>query len=170
MKSKKNILIIILLSFSFVFEGVFSNFLKTYSVLSPLFVLMTLIVIYPFLLNEKGTFYKYCFFTGVLYDIVYTDTIIVHGLLFLIIGFLITKINLILANNHINVMVMALIVMFLYRCILYFLLVLTGNVNPSWTYFFQSIYLSVLANVIYVFILNIVTDRLSMKLKLYKGN
>ncbi len=170
MKSKKNILIICLISFAFVFEGVFSNFLKIYSLLSPLFVLMTLIVIYPFLLNEKNEFYKYCFFSGVIYDIVYTDTIIVHGFLFLIIGFLITKINLILANNHINVMVMALIVMVLYRSILYLLLVLTGNVNPSWEYYLQSIYLSIVSNVIYVFILNIVTDKLSIKLKLYKGN
>ena len=170
MKNKKNILIISLLSFSFIFENIFSNFVSTYSLFSPLFVLMTLIIIYPFLLNEKRSYYKYCFFTGILYDVIYTDTIVVHGLLFLIIGFIITKINLILANNHVNVMVMALIVMLLYRSILYCLLMLTGNVNANLYHFFQSIYLSFMANVIYVLILNIITDKLSIKLKIYKGN
>lgn len=170
MNKTKNSLVISLLGFSLILEGAFSNFISIYSFFSPLFVLMTLIIIYPFLLNKKIAYYKYCFFTGVLYDMVYTDTIIVHGLLFLIIGFCITKINLILANNHINVIVMAIIVIFLYRTILYCLLILTGNVNFNWHLFLQSIYLSTLANVIYILIMNMVTDRLSIKFKLYKGN
>lgn len=168
--NKKSIAIICLLAFSFIFEGIFSNFISVYSFFSPLFVLMSLIAIYPFLINDKFSYYKYCFITGILYDIIYMDTIIVHGFLFLIIGYFITKINLILANNHINVMVMALIIIIVYRLIMYLLLILTGNVVPNFGNFAESIYLSLVANMIYILGLNMVTDKLSVKFKLHKGN
>lgn len=168
--SRKSVIIICLLVFSFLFEGIFSNFISTYSILSPLFVLMSLIAIYPFLINDKISYYKYCLVTGILYDLIYMDTIIVHGFLFLIIGYLITKINLIIANNHINVMVIALIIIIIYRLIMYALLILTGNVIPNIWNFIESIYLSLLANIIYIFVLNIITDKLSLKFKLHKGN
>lgn len=170
MNKKRNIAIITILAFSFIFEGIFSNFISTYSFFSPLFVLMSLIIIYPFLINDKETYYKCCFITGLLYDLIYTDTIIVHAFLFLIIGFLITKINLILANNHINVMVMALIIIILYRVILYCLLILTSNVDVNLLNFVQSIYLSIFANIIYIVIMNMITDKISYKFKIYKGN
>lgn len=170
MNKKRNIAIIIILVFSFIFEGIFSNFISTYSFFSPLFVLMSLIIIYPFLINDKESYYKCCFIMGLLYDLIYTDTIIVHAFLFLIIGFLITKINLILANNHINVMVVALIIIILYRLIMYLLLILTSNVDANIWNFFESIYLSLIANIIYVVILNIITDNISFKFKIYKGN
>ncbi len=170
MNKKRNIAITVVLAFSFIFEGIFSNFISTYSFLSPLFVLMSLIVIYPFLINDKRSYYKNCFLMGLLYDLIYTDTIIVHAFLFLIIGFLITKINLILANNHINIMVVALIIIILYRVILYCLLILTGNIDINIFNFLRSIYLSLVANIIYVVIMNVITDKISYKFKIYKGN
>ncbi len=170
MNKKRNIAIITILAFSFVFEGIFSNFISTYSFFSPLFVLMSLIIIYPFLINDKRNYYKCCFIIGLLYDLIYTDTIIVHAFLFLLFGFLITKINVILTNNNINVMVVALIMIVLYRIVLYCLLILTSNVNPNLFNFIQSIYLSLLANIIYIVVMNIITDKISYKFKIYKGN
>ena len=168
--NKKNIALLILLAFSFILEGIFSNFISIHSILSPLFVLMSLIIIYPFLLNNKESYYKICFIVGLLYDLIYTDTIIVHAFLFLIIGFTITKINLILANNHINVMVMALIIIILYRLILYCLLLLTGNISFDIFDLFQSIYLSLVVNIIYIVVMNMITDEISYRFKIYKGN
>ena len=167
---KKRITIISILAFSFILEGVFSNYISASSFFSPLFVLMSIIIIYPFFINDKKNYYKYCFITGVLYDVIYMDTIIVHGFLFLIICYLLTKINLILANNHINIMIIAVIIIIIYRVILYSLLILTGNINFDIFNLLKSIYLSLISNVLYVLILNIITDRLSTKLKLYKGN
>ena len=170
MSKTRNIVIITILAFSFIFEGIFSNFISAYSFFSPLFVLMSLIIIYPFLINNKETYYKCCFIIGLLYDIIYTDTIIVHAFLFLIIGFIITKINLVLANNHVNVIIMALIIIILYRTILYCLLILTSNVDFNFWNFLQSIYLSLIVNIIYIVILNMITDKVSLKFKIYKGN
>ena len=104
------------------------------------------------------------------YDLIYTDTIIIHGFLFLIIGYLIIKLNLLFPNNSLNVMIKGLICIILYRIISYFLLLITANTSFDILLLLKSIYHSLILNLIYVSLVYIIVDSLSIKLKIKKIN
>ena len=161
---------IIVLIVSFILDSIISNFISLGSLFTPLFTLMALIIIYPYYNGDKFKYFLACFVTGIFYDLIYTDTIVIHGFLFVIIGFIITKLNLILANNYINVGIMAIVCIIFYRIIAYSLLLITANISFEWFELFKSIYRSLLANVIYVALLYTITDKISRKLKIHKLN
>ena len=75
----------ICLIFSFLFQGFISNHLKYSltdpSILSCVYLLVTLIVILPYFENEKK-YIKLLVIFGLLMDIVYTNTFILNTLIF----------------------------------------------------------------------------------------
>ena len=95
---------IIILVISFLLEGVISNFVPVNGFLAPLFTLTALIIIYP-LFDESFEYYKYAFITGLAYDLFYTDTIVFHAIIFTFMAFLITRLNLVLSDNYVNVLI-----------------------------------------------------------------
>lgn len=69
---------------SFLLDGICSNEIN--SPFLPLFTLTSLIIIKP---NSNSKWYlSLCIITGLLYDIVYTDTLFFHTITFPMIGFL----------------------------------------------------------------------------------
>lgn len=155
-----------ILIFSFFAESMFSNLVSSDLVLSPLFTLVSLILIYPYFNKKNSTYYKFCFAIGLLYDLVYTDTMIVNAFLFVFIGWIIAKLNNVLANNYLNNAIMSVIIIIVFRIITYLLLVITGNIDFSLMLLFKGIYSSLLSNIIYVAIGFILTDIISRKLKI----
>ena len=155
---------------SFILDSVISNFISLNSLFTPLFTLMSLILIYPYM---KGDNYKYlitCFVTGLCYDLIYTDTIIIHGLLFLFIGFVITRLSLLLSNSIVSEIIVAFICIITYRFITYGLLLITASVSFRGILIFKSIFNSVLINIVYIIIGYFVLDKLSKKFKIRKLN
>ncbi len=163
-------MILIVLIISFILDSIISNFISLSSIFFPLFTLMSLIIIYPYFNSYKNKFYLTCFTIGMLYDLIYTDTIVIHAFLFLLIGFIITKLNLVLSNNYVNVAIMGIISIVIYRLIAYGLLLITASVNFNIMHLFKSIYSSLILNILYVSILYIITDRISYRLKIKKAN
>ena len=164
-------MVIAVLIISFILDSLISNFLPLNSLFAPLFTVVSLIIIYPYFTNHnhKGNYLLTCFITGVFYDLIYTNTII-HGFLFLVIGFIIMKLNLILSNNYVNVAIMAIIIIIIYRIIAYGLLLITDNLSFNILVLLKSIYSSLIANIIYVVLAFIITDKIATKLKIHRAN
>ena len=161
-------MVLALLIISFFLESIFSNIVPTHTIFSPLFTLMSIILIYPYFNKKNSSYYKTCFIIGLFYDLVYTDTIVFNAFLFVLMGLIIVKLNDLFANNYLNSGLMATIVIILYRIITYLFLILTGNINFSLIILFKSIYESLIANIIYIMVMYGITDYLSRKFKITK--
>lgn len=163
-------MVIIVLIISFLLDSIISNLVSINGLFLPLFTVMSLIIIYPYFNNKRNKFYLACFITGVCYDLIYTNTIVIHGFLFVLLGFIITRMNLVLANNYINVVIMGLVLIIVYRLLTYGLILITANASFDFFNLFRSIYSSLIANVIFVSLAYIITDKISYKFKIHKAN
>lgn len=163
-------MVAIVLIISFILDSLISNFIPLNSIFMPLFTLMSLIIIYPYFNNHKTKYLLVCFVTGLFYDLIYTNTIVIHAFLFLVIGFIIIRLNLILSNNYLNVAIMAIIIIIIYRIIAYGLLLITANIDFNFMTLLKSIYSSLILNLIYVVLTFIITDQIATKLKIRRAN
>lgn len=156
--------IYLIIFISFYLDGIVSNFISINTdLLNPLLTLVTLIIIYPYFYNNEKKYYLICFLVGILYDIIYTNTLGLNAIIFLIIGFFVKKINIFISNNFINVSFISLIIIILYRVISFFILILIGYINLDFNKLLHSITSSLLLNIIYTIILYLITDNISRK-------
>lgn len=155
---------------SFILDSIVSNFVSLDSLFFPLFTLMALIIIYPYFNNNRNKYFEACLITGICYDLIYTNTIIIHGMLFLLIGFIITRLNLIISNNWLNVGIMAIICIIIYRFLAYGLLLITASTSFDFFNILKSIYSSLILNIVYVILIYIITDKISRRFKIHRTN
>lgn len=155
---------IAILIISFLLEGVVSNFVPVNGFFAPLFTLTALIVIYP-LFDDNSDYYKYAFITGLAYDLFYTDTIIFHAIVFCFMAFLITRMNLVLSDNYINVLIIIAICILVYRCFTYCLLVLVSSITFDVVALVFSVLKSLILNLIYSAIVFFVVKKVQKKYK-----
>lgn len=161
--------VVITVIISFLLESIVSNFISLDSQLfMPLFTLVSLLIVYPFFNKKESDYLKLCAITGLFYDIVYTDTLLFHLLLFVMLGYLITKINNVVNTNFISICFMIPIIIILYRILSYSILCLSGFLLFDWANLGESIYSSLLLNIIYGEFIYIITDRVAKKHKVYK--
>ena len=158
----------LILVISFILDNIFSMLIPINSFLLPLFTLMSLVIIYPFFKDKGRKYLSACFFTGMAYDLIYTDTILIHAFIFLMIGLLIINLNRLLSSNHVSVMFIGLVVVIFYRVIMYLFLVISNTVSFDLLGLLASIYNSLIANTIYILLLSIITDIISHKYKIRK--
>jgi rod shape-determining protein MreD len=157
---------VIILVVSVLLEGILSNFLPINGLLTPLFTLVALIIIYPFFKDNYFDYYKYAFITGIVYDLLYTDTIIFDAIVFCFMVFIITKLCVMLSDNYVNVSIITVLCIIIYRCVTYSLLLLVGNVSWNFMTLLASIYNSLIINIIYCILLFGLTNYLKKKLKI----
>ena len=155
---------VIILIVSFLLEGVISNFVTINGYLAPLFTLVALIMICPFFENSAD-YYKYAFFTGLAYDLIYTDTIIFHAIIFCFMAFIIIRLNLVLSDNYVNVLIIIAICILVYRVITYGLLILVSSMSFDFLSLVFSILKSLIINLIYSVILFFVVKKIQKKYK-----
>ena len=149
---------------SFILEGILSKYISTNSLLfESLFTLISLIIVYPYFHNNESKYFGLCFFTGLLYDIVYTNTLLFNAVIFLIMAFIIKKVNNVISNNSINVAIISLIIIIIYRVIIYLVLCLISYLNFNIRDLLYSIASSLVLNMIYSVVLYLITDFISKK-------
>ena len=154
----------LILVISFLLEGIISNFVSINGFFAPLFTLTALIIIYP-LFDEAAEYYKYALVTGFIYDLFYTDTIVFHAIIFYFMAFLISRLNLVLSDNYVNVLVIIAICILIYRIITYSFLVLVSSVSFDFIALIFSILKSLMINLIYSVIIFFVVKKLQKKYK-----
>lgn len=154
----------IIIIISFLLEGIVSNFVPINGFLAPLFTLVALIIIYP-LFDETAEYYKYAFVTGLAYDLFYTDTILFHAIIFCFMAFIITRLNLVLSDNYLNILVIMGICILIYRVVTYSLLILVSTMAFDFMALIISVLKSLIINLIYSALLFFVVKKCQRKYK-----
>lgn len=119
-------MILLIMVFSFFLEATFSIYIPLFTHWSSLlFTLVSLLFCSQYFSNMKH-YYGFCFGIGILYDIVFTNTLFFHGFLFVLMGYLYQKIIHLLSYTWYNFLCIILFLIFVYRIMSYFILTLVG--------------------------------------------
>lgn len=154
---------------SFLLEGIVSNIVGITSTwLVPLFSIVSLIIIYPYFNHEEENFLKVCFAVGLFYDLVYTDTLVINACIFTFIGFFIRWLNSWMSNHAISVLFITFLTIFVYRILMYLILIVVGFLPFDLNTLVTSITSSLLLNLIYAEVLYLITDFMSKKYRIRK--
>lgn len=154
-------MIYIILIFSFLFEAAFTNIVNNYSFLTPLFLITSLSILYPYFKNNKFTFVIASIICGLFYDVGLSNSPFINTISFgicsglIILGYNYMNYN-IVNSNFINV-----IIIIIYRVVSYLLLFIIDFIKFNENNLLQGIYNSILVNIIYGVILYIVIDLIS---------
>lgn len=154
-------MIYIILIFSFLFEAAFTNIVNIYSFLTPLFLLTSLIILYPYFRKNNFNFVIVSIICGLFYDISFTGSPFINTISLgicsglIILGYNYMNYN-IVNSNFIN-----LIIISIYRIISYLLLCIIDYIKFNEIYLLEGIYNSLLINVIYGIIIFIIVSLMS---------
>lgn len=160
---------IIVIIISVYLESILSNFISANTILfAPLFSLISLIIVFPFLNNKSSNFFYISLILGLLYDIGFTNTLFLNVFLFLAVAYFIKLINIWVSNNVLNVVFITISTVVFYRLLTYFILTLIGYIEFDFNVLIKSIYSSLILNIIYVIVFYHITDYYSMKYKIHK--
>ena len=148
---------------SFFLDGILSRYISLNTLFLPLFTIVSLVIIYPYFNNDNFRYFKFVAIIGLLYDIAYFNTLFYNFFLFLIIGFVIGLINYLLSNNLYTNILMAIISITIYRIFTFLLVIIFKTNTFSFFDLIQSIYNSLILNIIYCILIYIITEIYSKK-------
>ena len=142
-------MMIIYLILSTFLESIVNLLVSEKSLFIPLFSILSLIIIYIHL-EKKDHIYIYSLVLGIVYDIAYTQTPFMNTLLFLLTAFLIQVFYKYVPYHIVSTSILTVIVIILYRLTTYILYVIFNDIKFNINELFQSIYLSMISNIIYI--------------------
>lgn len=121
---------IIYLIISFLFESIMSNvFPATFgnvSCFSTIYTIIAFVIIYPYFTNEKK-YYILIIIFGCLFDILYTSTILINLMLFIIVAIVIKVLNNFISDNIFMTNIISIICIIIYHLLLFVILNLTTS-------------------------------------------
>lgn len=150
---------------SFVLDGIISLFLSKNSVFLTLFSLMSLVITYPFYKKKESILYV-GIILGLLYDIVYTQTLFLNTIIFLLLSLIILLFYKYIPYNIINLFVLSFLLIVLFRIFSYLSYAIIYGVTFEFKELIVSTYSSLISNFIYILLTNIF---LKSKLKNVNG-
>ncbi len=163
------IVAIVTIIISFYLESIISNYISiTASIFYPLFTLISLIIIYPYTLKNNN-YTKIVLVTGLLYDIVFTNTLGLNMFIFYIISIIIKYIYKHIYLNLLTIIITTPIIIAVYRVLTYLLLVISGMFKYDINILFKSIYSSIIVNIIYIIMAYTITNYISKKYRIHKA-
>ena len=115
-------------------------------------------IVYPYL-TKKENIFIYSMIIGYLYDIVYTQTPFLNTILFIVLSIGIYCYYNFLPISFFNSLFLVLITILLFRIFTYFILVFVGVINTDYQLLFESIYASLLSNIIYYVVVSFILKR-----------
>ena len=151
-------MIAVFLIFSFLFEASFTNLISINSLLTPLYVITTLVLLYPYFKNKQINYIIVCLILGLFYDISFADSIFVNTLSFGIIGYIVSLCYNYVKYNIYTANIINIILIISYRIISYLILTSLNYISFNDKLFFEGIYNSLIINIIYGIILYTIID------------
>ena len=140
---------IILSIFSFVLDGIVSMLISNNSLLQPLLSLLCLVVVYPYV-KKKSNLVWLALLNGFLYDVVYTQTLFLHTIIFILLALLILFFYKYIPCNFISSIVISFVLVIFFRFLTYCSFILVNDLGFSFKDVFISIYSSLILNYIYL--------------------
>lgn len=162
-------MIVVLSVISFLLDGILLRFLSPNTIFLPLFTIVSLVIIYPYFNDDNYRYFKYTAILGLLYDIVYFNTIFFNTFIFMFLGFVVIFFSYLLSNNLYVDTLITVICIVLYRIINYIFVVLFRNVDFSFLSLFKSIYSSLIINILYCIVLYLISEFYSRKHKILRS-
>ena len=154
---------------SFLLDGVMSRYILAPSLFLPLFTIVSLVIIYPYFNNNNYRYFRYIAILGLLYDITYLNTLFFNFFIFMLIGFIIGFFNYLLSNNLYTSLLITIISIVIYRITNYLFIVIFKNYSFNFFDLLESIYSSLLLNLIYCIVLYILTEIYSKKHRILRS-
>ena len=160
------VIVIIHLIFSFLLDGFLSNYTEVLSLdpsyLKTIYTIISLVIIFRYFESEK----KYIIIltiTGILFDIVYTNTFLLNPFIFYIIYLFIKFLDYFIPNNLLTVNIKSLTAIIIYHTITYFLLQISGYHHYEIELLLDIIVRSIIATIIYTSISYLIFKKIFFK-------
>ena len=143
---------IIYLIISFLFESIMSNIFPTtfgnVSCFSTIYTIIAFVIIYPYFTNEKK-YYILIIIFGCLFDILYTSTILINLMLFIIVAIVIKVLNNFISDNIFMTNIISIICIIIYHLLLFVILNLTTSGVYGISLLLEIITHSIIMTIIY---------------------
>jgi cell shape-determining protein MreD len=162
---------VIVLIISFILDGMLSIY-ESYSIfgifyVNTIFSVIALVLIYPYFNHDTSKYLKCCIVFGVLYDVVYTNTLLLYSAIFFLLGITIKFLYGYLSNNFINGLITTCITIFIFYIMSSFILFLVGYISFDIKLILLNTASILLINIIfYIFtyyLLSYISSRLHIK-------
>ena len=129
-------------------SNIFPSTLNNISYFTTIYIIISLVIIYPYFSNEKK-YYLLVIVFGLLFDILYTGTFIFNLVLFLVISMVIKLLNNIFPFNVFTTNFISVIAIGIYHILSFIILSLVSSVGYDFVLLINVIVRSVLMTVIY---------------------
>lgn len=153
----------IIVIFAFFLEGLLSVYqgptIFNIITFKPMFTIISLLLVYPLCYKKLPYYYKLCLITGLAYDLLYTNTLMLNMLIFLLLGCIINIMYQYLPLCLINTFFINIIILSIYHVLTFLILCSIGYLpfdisNLSYNFiniivtntFFLIIFYSILSN------------------------
>lgn len=144
-------MIYLILVISFLLDNLISFFLNTNLLFNPLLSLVSLIIIFRYYhRKDENKYLITSFVLGLVYDIVCTDTIFLNAGIYLLLSLFIIKFYKIFSYNLLNSAILLIIVIIIYRSIIFLVLSNFNFISFNLYHLLQSIYSSLILNLLYL--------------------
>lgn len=139
----------LLIIISLILDGILSIYIPETTYFLPLLTVITISNIYPLYKKKPKLYYTIIIMTGIIYDLIYTNLLIYHGITFMLIGYITTKLNKNIIENSINSIISTIITIVLYETITYVFVNIFKINHTSVTYLLNKISKTLILNIIY---------------------
>lgn len=154
-------MIYIIIIFSFLFEASFSNIISNDSLFVPLFLLTSLVILFPYFKNKKINYIIVCLLCGLFYDISFADSVFINTISFGLCGSFIILLYTYVSYNLCSSNLINIIVIILYRIISYIILCIIDYISFNEMRLLEGIYSSLIVNIVYGIVIYIIIDKIS---------
>lgn len=142
----------IYLIISFILDNFMSNIfpstLTNISYFTTIYIIISLVVIYPYYVNEKK-YHLLVIIFGLLFDILYTGTFVLNLVLFITIGIVIKLLNNVFPSNIFTMNVISFTSISVYHLLSFVILSLVSNISYDFMLLVNVVVHSILMTVIY---------------------
>ena len=144
----------IILILSFVLEGIVSLLIPMIDTLFlPLFTIVALVVIFPYIPKHHYEFECCLVLIGFCYDLIYTNTVCMHAILFFLLGYWIRFLSRSFSEHFSSQIFIVILSILLYQLSNFFLFIITGTLSFNYVLLRNAIVGSLISNLIYAVLL-----------------
>lgn len=146
-------MITFIITISLLLDGLIPLYISANSIFLPLLTLTSLFAIYPLYKKNDKSYLFTIITTGIIYDLLYTNLLFFHAIIFYILGKLTQYIHKNYSQNIINTIIYLIIMIVSYESLTSVILYIFKVVPISFSKVFYKITHSILINVIYITII-----------------
>lgn len=160
---------IIIVLISLILDGVLTNYLpylvNDLSLLTPLFTLVSIFIIYPFFRKDTSKYFLMTFIIGLIYDLFYTNLLFFNAILFLGIALISKYIYRNFEIDFLKIIVAIIFIITIYETATALIIIIFNLVPVTLTKLIYKISHSLISNIIYAEIIYLIIKLIPEKYK-----